>query len=713
MTSIDGLVFAYNQILGVYEDSLVNFEQNIKGRFNTILDESTKIVAKNWEELQLIYQARNEVDDLNLKLNRELAHIMKSLSYAKAMAQRMRTKPPTSLPSLVEKKQLWIDRLDGLKQSKLYTTNYQEMADIIENKMKAFVGIMNPNLVHVSSFVKPTIKYNGGTIESVVERVVKEVMSTANLAKAIQNETESVKVIATTETFLQETNLEIMKILDDIQKKLVNLEHHTPPPSVFGDDPFIDDDALMDTSFYAEAPPISLEDKFDTFVSDFNAVKSNIASLMDNVKFETVLEKLSRSVEMIQAQVSILADANLKTLNEINAEEEAEFKRTLQTFIQRIEDRLHKLELSEKNNLSGLKHLDLANEQMKDLLMQTETTILHTFRDHAASFNKLEQKLIEDTIKENNQRAESIDAINFQIFNLSTQGKTQTTNIIERLSKLTEAVQKIESAETIHNYVTTDMITKMLPSLTATNQNDIIELTKTILSETEAFREKILSELQVRYNALFLDTGERINAQVVGLETSQTKLATLLKEQEKQKSELATVKATIEALQKSLEEKVVNLQKIDGVITTQNTIAAKLESLQQIIADNNSQMEITQSEPQLEILRKQNDIILERIQNMQAENASMITSMQEDNALRKRMDKEMNLLKTRLEKAKIELEVRNTKLIEQEQKYNDVKAALKPATRTKLKSKRPLNLDGGFHFEPEPKTPRLGFNFGV
>ncbi|QLI62447.1 DhNV_086 [Dikerogammarus haemobaphes nudivirus] len=638
MSSIHRVVKLYIETLNKFSKNLETFQANILGRMQYILNQTTKIKVKNWDEIQLIYKIRNDIEKLHLKFKSDIEKDKKSIQFAFNKIHRITfAKRGIKYSRLyIVQKTLWCnDKISNLTKGTLKNTNYTMQLDLQEAKLKTFTELKTPNSITTSNFIKPNITYNGDTVENIVEKVIYKLNATEKLTRLVQSEPQGEKVAAETANYLETVNLEILSLIDRIYQRLTNLDEvskdtkksKTPTFTVPQKLPFLDaemeeeiegntdDEQESDDEFLEEGGKLFSDDEDDpmdglaaddgftyddfdvktlTFqnqksnsvVNEISKLKEQLGTLVTETKFETGLNKIMESLINFQYKIAL---ENTKQIDVNNQQQEGQekIKDELNKVVQNIEVRIDALERQNQTNVTDLSNVKTTNDIIKNVLEQTEKKIIELFNTYNAQVNK---KPIEDLManyaKSINDKNNLIKEVGESVEKILTNNSTQSNTIKTLLLSLQEAIGKIETGNTISDYITTTMVDDIVRDLSSTNKNDIEQLTTEIITRTEKFHEKSLGILQTKYDGMFKTSKQIVNAHMTGLKTLQTEILKLVQQIKTEHNEITSLENSLKEAQAKVAETTTKLEKLDALEKSTNGLLLEKNILLQYIEEN-------------------------------------------------------------------------------------------------------------------------------
>lgn len=686
MNRIATLTRDYHAIIDAYSVSIDAFETNITNRMNITLDRTTKIPAKNWDEIQLLYSLRSTVDRIRMNLGKELSKMNKSLSYNKTLSTRLIRKNDklSLIRFLINKTQMWTDRLDTLKSGQIYTFNYKDALQRIMKRLDSLDSLIIPNKIEVAGFVKPTIRYNGDTIEHVIKKVIEEtgINSQNAVLKVATEEHDKAYIAATVESYMQKMDLEMKTIFGEIEKKLlqmkpsenveynarIDVEEGERERDEDGEDEErealeirnalevipIDDFEMPSFNQYEESFDEDIDvnllsglggvsnNVFQTFVHEFEQLKNSIAELMLEVKLDTGVNNIVATLNAINSRVNELNDKKIDTLTKLSSEENAEFHATVNIFMTNLDRRMASLEVNQDTNITKLKEFSETQENLKTVLAVIQGRVVEMMNTNSDKLDRLQATLIKDFLESSNKKIASVDNIYDQIVKMNVESKAQNFKLGMFFEDLKNATKRVETTDTVTDALNASMLKEMLEKFQSTTRDDILTLSADIITQTEGFREEALNQLQEKYNQMFITSSNALEAQVQNLSTLSAKIDASLEEFKSDKENVVLLKKQLDLMKEDMTKVQTVLEKVVTFETTVSKMAAELKTLSESIQQNFDQMETGQLDETMdseEFTRRNDENTI--LQNKQLALQEELNVLQDQRTLEIRTKKEL------------------------------------------------------------------------
>lgn len=583
--TFQNMVSNYKALLDVYSSSLTAFEKNITGRMNYILQESENISMKNWNEIQMIYKVRNDIDSLNMKFKSQIIKKMASVSYTTATANNLyKRQRGYAISYLTKNTQKWQDSLRKLKNNQIYNFDFLEALKRIEKYLHVNLNMSKVCDISVSNFINTNIKYEGDSITTLIKRVIKEEKDAINnISDFTVKNKNTIEVIANTDTCNEALHLEIITVLNKLQKELVEFKNaqlveKTPETvetadnisslnddeemasvSGFNDDslrfipPDYEDDVDMTTSFL-----IPNSEDNNKVIEEFQSLKHVVYDLMEKLKFDSFFEDLQNSLKDIQNSI-LNRHAEEQTLMQLTEEESLEFKEQIKQSIENIERRIMDIAGPQQTTINNIQNLETNLNQTKLLLTATEDRILEVVQNEHNANARFQTQLLANYANFTNMKADLIKTIENTIGQIVDDNKGTNTQVTTLINEIRGQLQSIENIDTSTNYVTLNMIGDIIDRFNTTSREDWTSFMTTIIRETETFRDDSLKLLQEKYDGMFeanksiidneyqklLEQSNRLDAQIQALNINQDAVDML-------RTEIANLNIKIEEIEQNL-----------------------------------------------------------------------------------------------------------------------------------------------------------------
>lgn len=513
----------FDKLLKIYNTSLSTFEKNITGRMNHILNETEKIKTKNWNEIQMIYRVRNDIDALNVQFKNEIIKQMGSSSHVKSASDRLGKRAISDAVLFLSKRtQIWNDKLSNLKNGRIYNFNYTDALNRIEKYLKLHLNIVKACDISVSNFVNTNIKYEGDSITTIIKRVIKaEKDSVDNISSFTANSKNVMDIITNTDTCNEALRLEIMTALNKLQLEIVDFKNlqaraTTPQQNELDDEDMIsnsgsdlpliyDEDYNTNTDLDVDMTTLMmphLSEGDDKLVEEFKELKDTIYTLMDNLKFDVFFSRLDQSLKDLQSNLNA-AHEEENTLKQLSEEERKEFRDTLTVYFENIERKINALGGLQQTNINDISNLSSNLLQTKNLLSTTQNTILQTIQDENIINSRFQTNLLANYGEFANFKDGLIKSIESSIAQISEENIGKNNQVITLVNELKGRMQNLENLDTTTNYVTLNMIDDIIKKFNTTNKDELETFLTTIIGESEKYHEEALAKLQEKYNKMF------------------------------------------------------------------------------------------------------------------------------------------------------------------------------------------------------------------
>lgn len=528
---------SFDDLLKVYNTSLRVFEKNITGRMNHILSATEKIKTKNWNEIQMIFRVRNDIDALNIQFKNETIKQMKSISHVTSANFNLPKRNVSDVVLFLTKRtQTWNDKLQNLKKSQIYHFNYMDALDRIEKYLNTNLNITKACDISVSNFVNTNIKYEGDSITTLIKRVIKEEKdSVENISNFTATNKDVMQVITNSDTCNEALRLEIMTALNKLQLEIVDFKNlqaraSTPPPqgntnyrnnhrdsddddddtmnSDDGDTPLIFDDGYIDDVDVDMTTLITpnLTEGDNKLLEEFTELKQTLYTLMDNLKFDTFFSKLDESLKDLQATLQVNLQSKHEEeaiLKQLSDDEREEFKNTFTLYFENIERKINDLGRIQQTNINDISNVSSNLLQTKNLLTTTQNTILETIQNENIANGRFQNHLLSNYGEFANFKTSLIQSIERLLSQISEENIGKNNQVITLVNELKGRLQNLENIDTTTNYVTLNMIDDIVKKFNTTNKDELEAFMTTIIGESETYHEKALSQLQEQYNKMF------------------------------------------------------------------------------------------------------------------------------------------------------------------------------------------------------------------
>lgn len=482
--------------LNTIKESIENYKNNMEKEFETIANKTKDTTVSSLEGAHLIQEIRANLRSLHLKFVEYVKKLKTKLESDETYKERINYKN-INLGLIFSKISYWSKINDLLHKGIIYNINFKENLDNLKNDLES-INLKIPTDIKVDSFINGKVKYNGETIEQILDRnnISKNQSSidTKTLVNDIDNvmNMNTIKINQTIEKFYN-------NLINDL-KDTVESEPGAPEPTDFVEEPepdYDDEFALQDE----DEPMTFYDEEFNPKVIDGESINhklkelyDEIKTLQDNSSFNSKLNIISDTLELINDKLQFSEnrdkkiDRQLQDITNLNS-----IMFDTNKYITSLENRLSTLEKSTNSNNDEQRAI------LTNLIGEFNRSIEDLKTSSMSTHKVIGSEILNKIGQASNDSATQFENLSHEINNLlSTVSKHNLKDQYKELiNELKSYIDKLTNVDEIYNYITTlissEVVKKLDDEHSRAFQLSIVEVMKLV----EEYKTAAINETRV------------------------------------------------------------------------------------------------------------------------------------------------------------------------------------------------------------------------
>lgn len=492
--------------LNTIKESIDNYKNNMEKEFEAIATKTKDTTVSSLEGAHLIQEIRANLRALHLKFVEYIKKLKSKLEADETYKERINYRN-INLGLIFSKISYWSKINDLLHKGIIYNINFKENLDNLKNDLES-INLKIPTDIKVDSFINGKVKYNGESIEQILDRTGISRNQTSLDTKTLVNEIDNVmnmntiKINQSIETFYK-------NLITDL-KESAELESELTEAKLPEPEPDYDDE---DVVFYDEPPPLIDVDSINYKLKE---ILDEMKLLQDNSSFNSKLNIISETLSTINDKLQISdsrdekLDKHLQDITNLNS-----IMLNTNSYITTLEKRLAELE----------KSTHLNTDEQRAILMNLVGDFNQSLEQLKSSsinaYKLINGEILNEISKVSNENLSQFENIAYDINNLLQKANkySMKNEYKELINELKEYITKLTNVDEIYNYITSLI------------SNEVIE--KLDLEHSKAFQQSIVDVINhiEQYKTAALNETRTI------LKEKDDRIVNLLKEKRKDEKE--------------------------------------------------------------------------------------------------------------------------------------------------------------------------------